>query len=211
MSPGAAPPFTIAALGTSLTARGGWLEALPGGLAPRLLRPVVTHNFGRVGANSRQGLALLDAVVGALPEVVLLEFAINDAAVHRGVSLAESVTNLTRMVRELRRALPDLRLYLMTMSPVRGWYRLLRPRLNVYYDEYAAIAAREQAGLIDHRRAWAALSPAELAEALPDGRHPIARVARAIVAAHVLAAIVQDLARLEPLPPVHPAGADPGG
>jgi len=211
MSPGAAPPFTIAGLGTSLTARGGWLEALPARLAPRLQRPVVTHNFGRVGANSRQGLALLDAVAGALPQVVLLEFAINDAALHRGVSLAESVTNLTRMVRRLRLALPGVRLHLMTMSPVRGWRRLLRSRLQAYYDQYAVIAAREQVGLIDNRPAWAALSPAALEDALPDGTHPTVRVSRAIVAANVVAAIVQDLAPLHPPPPAHPAGADPGG
>lgn len=211
MGLGAAPPFTIAGLGTSLTARGGWLEALPGGLAPRLLRPVVTHNFGRVGANSRQGLALLDAVVGALPQVVLLEFAINDAALHRGVSLAESVTNLTCMVCRLRVALPGVRLYLMTMSPVRGWRRALRSRLGVYYDQYPAIAAREQVGLIDNRAAWAALSPAALAAALPDGTHPTVRVSRAIVAANVVAAIAQDHARGDPPPPVHAAGADPCG
>jgi lysophospholipase L1-like esterase len=201
----------IAALGTSLTARGNWLESLPDSLAPLLPRPVTTHNFARAGANSRQGLALLDGVAGALPQIVLLEFAINDAALHRGVTLAESVTNMTAMVHRLRRALPDVRLYLMTMSPARGWRGLLRPRLNVYYDQYAEIAAREQVGYIDNRPAWAALSSAALAAALPDGAHPIARVSQAIVTPHVVAVLVRDLAAPVPPPRAHLPGADACG
>ncbi len=194
-SAGALPPFSIAAFGTSLTAHGAWLESLPIGLAPFLQRPVATHNFARVGANSRVGLCLLEDVARALPQVVLIEFAINDAALHRGVSLRASVMNLTTIVRQLALALPRARLYLMTMSPAHGWRGLMRPRLNMYYDQYAAIAARERVGCIDNRAAWAALSRAALHEAIPDGIHPIARVSRAIVAANVVAAIVQDFAQ----------------
>jgi lysophospholipase L1-like esterase len=206
MSDGEAPALSIAALGTSLTARGGWLETLPERLAPVLPRPVTTHNFGRVGATSRDGLALLDTVLEIRPHVVLLEFAINDAAIHRSVSLAESIANVASMVRRLRGALPDLRLYLMTMNPVRGWRSLLRPRLDAYYEQYAPLAAREQVAYIDNRASWKALSPSALAAALPDGRHPLARVAQAIVAANVAAAIERDFAGTARPPHAHAAG-----
>lgn len=195
-SGGTAPPLSVAALGTSLTARGAWLECLPDRLAPLLGRPVTTRNFARVGANSRVGLSLIDEVARALPQVVLLEFAVNDAAVHRGVSLAESAVNVTTMVRALRHAIPDAHLYLMTMNPVHGWRGLLRPRLPAYYDQYAPIASRERVGCIDNRPAWAALSRAALRAAVPDGAHPIARAAQAIVTGNVVAALVRDLVGL---------------
>jgi lysophospholipase L1-like esterase len=132
------------------------------------------------------------------PDVAIIEFAINDAALHRRVSLAESGANLTAIVRCLRSADPDMRLYLMTMSPAIGFRRLLRPRLERYYDLYPRLAARERTGLIDNRPDWAALPSATLAHALPDGSHPTAEFSASITLANVVRTLGRDLRIGEP-------------
>jgi acyl-CoA thioesterase I len=191
-------PLVIAALGTSLTARGAWLEALPTALEPVVRRRVEAVNFARVGATSRWALAVAGDAARVRPDIAIVEFATNDAALHRRVSLAESGANLTAIVRCLRSADRDIRLYLMTMSPVIGFRRLLRPGLERYYDLYPRLAARERTGLIDNRPDWAALPPATLARALPDGSHPTAEFSASITLANVVRTLGRDLRSGEP-------------
>jgi acyl-CoA thioesterase I len=186
-------PLLIAALGTSLTARGAWLQGLPDALEPMVRRPVRALNFARVGATSRWGLAVLDEVAQAGPDIAIIEFASNDAALHRRVSLAESAANLTAIIRRLHTANEAIRVYLMTMSPAVGLRGLLRPRLARYYDLYPSVAAREQTKLIDNRPDWAALPPAALVRALPDGSHPTAEFAVSITLANVVRMLARDL------------------
>lgn len=183
----------IAALGTSLTARGAWLERLPAALEPLVRRPVRALNFARVGATSRWALAVVDDVAQVRPDIAIIEFAVNDAALHRHVSLAESAANVTEIIRRLRTANRAIRLHLMTMSPAIGLRGLLRPRLGRYYDLYPSLAARERTGLIDNRPDWAALPPATLAHALPDGSHPTAEFASSITLANVVRVLARDL------------------
>jgi lysophospholipase L1-like esterase len=186
-------PLVIAALGTSLTARGAWLEGLPDALEPRVRRRVRTLQFARVGATSRWALTVVDDAAGVRPDIAIIEFATNDAALHRRVSLAESGANLTAIIRRLRSANENIRLYLMTMSPAIGLRGRLRPRLGRYYDLYPSLAAREQIGLIDNRPDWAALPPSALARALPDGAHPTAEYSVSITLAQVVRVLARDL------------------
>jgi lysophospholipase L1-like esterase len=186
-------PIVIAALGTSLTARGAWLERLPAALESLIHRPVRALNFARAGATSRRGLAAVDDAARIQPDIAIIEFAINDAALHRRVPLAESAANLTAIIRSLRASNETIRLHLMTMSPAIGLRGLLRPRLARYYDLYTSLAARERAGLIDNRADWAALPPEILARALPDGSHPTPEFAVSITLTNVVRALVRDL------------------
>jgi lysophospholipase L1-like esterase len=186
-------PLVIAGVGTSLTARGGWLEALPGALEPIIGRPVRALNFGKVGATSRWGIEVIDQVLSARADVALIEFASNDAALHRPVSFVESRRNLSLILRRLRSESTGMRLYVMTMSPVRGFRGLLRPRLGRFYDMHAQTADRERAGLIDNRPTWKALPSEELTRALPDGAHPLAEYALSITLANVVRRLVEDL------------------
>ena len=185
-------PLVLAALGTSLTARGAWLQSFSASSTYVSGRPVRTLNFAKVGATSRWGLKIANEVAQAHPDIAIIEFAINDAALHRRVSLSESGTNVTAIVRRLRAAQPDVWLYLMTMSPAIGLSSLLRPRLTRYYDLYATIAAREHAGYIDNRADWKSLSRTELAKALPDGTHPSAQFSISITLTNVLRALQRD-------------------
>ncbi len=186
-------PLVIAALGTSLTARGAWVEALPDALEARVQRPVSALRFAQVGATSRWGRRVVEDAARARPDIAIIEFAINDAALHRGVSLAESADNLVKIIRVLRTAPGNARLYLMTMSPATGIRRLLRPRLERYYDLYRSLAARHRTGLIDNRPGWAALPPAMLARALPDGAHPTDEFARSITLVNVVETLAHDV------------------
>jgi lysophospholipase L1-like esterase len=187
-------PLVIAALGTSLTARGAWLEALPAALEPLIRRRVSVLSFSRVGANSRWGLTVAGDAARACPDVALVEFAINDAAWHRGVSLEESAANLRAIVRRLRATVASNQTYLMTMNPAIGLRGLLlRPRLQRYYDRYPSIAASERAGLIDNRPDWAVLPGEMLARALPDGTHPAAEFALSITLENVVRTLSHDL------------------
>ncbi len=162
----------IAALGTSLTSRGVWLEQLPQALQPLLGCAVHALKFASSGASSRFGIGQVENVLEAAADVVTIEFATNDAAVHRGVSLQESEANITTIVRRLRGASAPPKIYLMIMGPVLGARRILRPRLARYYEVYSSIAEQETVGLIDTRSAWRALSCADLRRSLPDGLHP---------------------------------------
>lgn len=186
-------PLVIAALGTSLTARGAWVEALPGALEPLVRRPVSILNFAQVGATSRWGLTVVDGAARARPDIAIIEFAINDAALHRRVSLSESLANVTEIIRRLRTARADIQIELMTMSPAIGLRGLLRPRLGRYYDIYPRLAAREQIGLIDNRADWAALPRATLARALQDGSHPTAEFAVSITLPNIVRKLAHDI------------------
>jgi acyl-CoA thioesterase I len=175
-------PILIAALGTSLTARGAWLEQLPPLLEPVIGQAVQVANFGVAGATSRYGVTVAAAVADARPDVATIEFAINDAVIYRCMSLAESAANVRKIIRQLRMASNATRIYLMTMNPAFGVRGLLRPRLERYYDQYPYLADCEQTGLIDIRAAWMALPRSVLDRTLPDGLHPI----REAVSEHVL-------------------------
>ncbi len=188
-----AEPLLVSALGTSLTAPGAWLESLSAALEPLLNRPVRTLNFARVGATSRWGLRIVDQVSQARPDIAIVEFASNDAALHRHVPLGESRANITQIIHALKGASSKTRVYLMTMSPLIGLRGLLRPRLARYYELYPVLAAGERVGFIDNRPAWKALSRAELRRALPDGSHPTREFALSITLANVVRAIVHDL------------------
>src|SRR4051812_12543860 len=83
-------PMTVVALGTSLTHSGGWIKPLETQLTECLGRPVSVLDFGRDGATSDWGVAILGEVIRARPDVVLVEFAVNDAAWFKGFSLRHS-------------------------------------------------------------------------------------------------------------------------
>ena len=54
------------------------------------------------------------------PDVVLIEFSINDAVWLKGVSLQRSRENATKIVHAIKEARPNTRLFLMTINPTFG-------------------------------------------------------------------------------------------
>ncbi|MEV8468179.1 SGNH/GDSL hydrolase family protein [Fluviibacterium sp. DFM31] len=163
-----ARPARILAFGTSLTARGSWPEDLAATLTACLGHPVQMTRVAQNGMGSTWALAQLDRVVAARPDLVLLEFSINDADLLDGVSRRTSRARHAALLDALARDLPDTRVLLMTMSPVAGVVRhLQRPWLGAYYGIYRDLAADHGVGLADLYPRWR-VAPADL----PDGLHP---------------------------------------
>jgi lysophospholipase L1-like esterase len=138
-------------------------------------------NFGKSGASSSWGAAQVERIVARRPDVVLIEFSVNDASWLRGVSLNRSRKNIEEIVGLIRNRRPGTKVYLMTMNPVCGLRGWIRPRLQAYYDLYGELAKELEIGHIDHRPSWKGLTEPELAGAIPDGLHPTQEMAAQLI------------------------------
>lgn len=159
-------PLRIVFLGTSLTASYGWPDQVEGCAA----HPVAVSRIARPGAASDWGLARAQDVIAQRPDVVFIEFSVNDADLRHGISLRRSADNHRRLIGALRARLPGARIVLMTMSPAHGLRRLLRPRLPAYYGLYRDLARDLDTGLLDLYPRWRALP--RKARRQEDGLHP---------------------------------------
>ena len=112
----AGAPLRIVAFGTSLTAPPGWPEALVAQLETCLGRPVVLTRVAGPGQGTAWALAQTDRVIAARPDLVLIEFAINDADLLDGIGLAASRANHGRLLDALAAGLPRAQMVLMTMN-----------------------------------------------------------------------------------------------
>jgi acyl-CoA thioesterase I len=164
--------FRIVCLGTSLTGRGGWTDVLAARLAAAWRRRVQVHAVAADDTTSRWGRRQLAAVLAYEPDLVLIEFAINDAYLKHLVTPLESRRNHRALIRRLRRERPDAAILLATMSPAHGWKRwLLRPFLERHFAGYRRLSRAEGVGLVDTAPLWCA-SAAARARDIPDGLHP---------------------------------------
>lgn len=176
-----AAPLTIVAMGTSLTARGGWQQPLREALERCLRRPVAVETVARSGASSSWGLKAVDEVAAKGPDVVLVEFATNDAALNRLLTRQASRTNLRAILARLSGLEPKPRIIVMAMNPVFGLRGLLRPFLSCYIEAHRELAAEFGAEFIDHGPAWRALGRQALRGAIPDGIHPEPAAAASVI------------------------------
>lgn len=179
----------VVAFGTSLTARGGWQQALEAQLARCLRIKVDVVTLAKSGAGSDWGVQSVASVVEADPDVVLVEFSVNDAAIHRGGGFDKSRDNIRAIVGAIRERRPDARIFLMAMNPASGWRKLIRPYLNAYYDSYRPLSQQLGVGFIDHRPTWKTLTETELQSAIPDGVHPDPKVAATLIVPNIVRAV----------------------
>ncbi len=176
--PDGVTPQRIVAFGTSLSAGNAWPDRLARDLAACFGHKVAVQRVAQPGATTDWALDQVAQVVAHRPDLVLIEFAVNDADLRDGLSLDRARTRLNAMLDSLRRDLPEARIALMTMSPaygVRGW---LRPWLAQHYAQLGQIADARDLALIDLYPRWRA---AGLQDAFPDGLHPTDRATRQIV------------------------------
>lgn len=181
--PAEAREYRVVTFGTSITARGGWQAALGQSLEQCLKQPVDVLTIGGPGQASDWGLANLGRVKALQPDLVIMEFAINDADLRHWMGLRESWRNTVTLIRQLREMKPRPRVVLMTTNPVTGWKRLLRPRLDQYYQQYRKISQHYGVPLIDAAAGWSRLPPPPRAGALPDGVHPRPEILAAAILA----------------------------
>ena len=181
-------PERIVVLGTSLSARSDWPAALEAALSDCLGRPASVAVVARPGASSAWGMGQVERVAAHAPDLVVVEFAVNDADLLNGLRPGRSASAHEVILSELAALAPEARLVLMTMSPAfgpRGW---ARPRLEAHYALYPHLAARHGAGLVDLYPRWLA-RPEPPRELLPDGLHPTDAAARAVILPPLLAAL----------------------
>jgi len=189
-APAAAPRF-VAALragqpqhlvifGTSLSRSGAWVPQLQQALETRFPGLVKLTNSARGGQHSGWGAANVDTAVIALqPDIVFIEFAINDAVTRFDLSLDTIRGNLDAILDRITRALPRTEIILQVMNAAVGKPEgdpSHRRAQDAYQQIYRDAAQRRGLLLIDHSIAWQRLL-AEEGEAgfkrlVPDGVHP---------------------------------------
>lgn len=181
----------VVAMGTSLTTRYDWPAALETRLSDCLARPVTVTPVAGAGKTSDWGVGQIDRVLAARPDVVVMEFTINDADLRRKLSPAASRERHLQILGEIHGALPEARILLVGTNPTFGLRGLLRLRPGAYLDLYVDLALGDpRIGFLDLAPDWRArLETAERRAILPDGVHPDPEVARAVMVPALSAAI----------------------
>lgn len=152
---------TIVYYGTSLTAAGAWTRLLTERLEAGFPGQVVAHNTGGHGMHSGWGLQnISERVIAHKPDVVFIEFSINDAVARFNLSPDQAKTNLDRMIDRIHAIVPDCEIILQVMNPVidkpkgdPSW----RPMMETYQNNYREVAKERGLKLIDHMPAWTRL------------------------------------------------------
>jgi len=184
-------PLKIVTIGTSLTAMGGWQAPLQKDLTECLGIPVAVTNQAGSGETSHWGVQNIDAILAERPDIALIEFAANDAALNRFVSLSQSVENVREIVRAVRAQNRRAVIVIQAMNPFWGFRRWVRPFLDQYIEAHAALAQELGVDFIDHRQLWAAYSDAEMKRMIPDGAHPLPGYSARMIATHIKTWLVE--------------------
>ena len=186
---------TVVTLGTSLT--GGqyrWPDVVVGEwLQEKYPDQVQLVNLG-VGASAsiyvpgpmnqsvhqgRCGLDRAREVAEHRPDVILAEFAVNDAFVPYGISLEQSLRNMEQIFGLVRESCPGAELVLLTTNPVKdtdsGKHASQRPHLRAYIEAHRDLAKRLGLPVLDLYPEWQRLleaDPGRFDVLVPDGIHP---------------------------------------
>jgi lysophospholipase L1-like esterase len=181
--------------GTSLTAAGAWVGQVTDALNRAYPNLVTTKNVAKSGETSRYGVKHVQDVVDAAPDVVFIEFSVNDACARFNLSKEESRKNLESIIDTIQKANPDCEIILQVMNPVVGRPEGdpgYRPELPAYEQIYRDVAAARGLVLIDHGPAWKKIldqGEAEFKKLAPDGLHPGPAGAERVTTPNVLAAL----------------------
>lgn len=173
---------TLLALGTSLTANYQWPHELARQLSRCLARKVDIEVLAVAGANSSQAAKQFGSRRNRRPDIVLVEFASNDADFLDGTGLDKSRSNHKALLGRIREDVPGAQVVLMTMNPafgLRGW---VRPQLMKYNEMYRGLAAYNDVALVDLTPSWSeSLAATGYKVQLPDGLHPTQAAASRII------------------------------
>lgn len=172
-------PLRLTILGTSLTALYDWPVLVQDQLA-RCPTPVLITTVARPGATSPWGLEQIAAVLATDPDIVLIEFAANDADIRDGLWPGQSREVLEKIITDLRATDPAPALALMTMNPAQGPRGWMRPTQGAQARMYHDLAQAQSVGLVDFYPRWQALPRSERG-LRADGLHPDAQVAQRLI------------------------------
>ena len=176
----AGTPQHVLIYGTSLSKGGAWVPQLQATFAARFPGLVTLTNSARGGQHSGWGATHVDSAVVALkPDVVFIEFAINDAVTRFDLSLDTIRRNVDTLLDRIAAGLPSSEVILQIMNPAFGKAEgesAHRRNQDAYQQIYRDAAKRRGLLLVDHSVAWnhllAAEGEAAVKKLLPDGVHP---------------------------------------
>lgn len=190
-------PIKIVTLGTSLT--GGkwrWVDIMQEWLDECYPKQVTIENLG-VGASASMTVPLMEGneytwkkcgldripeAIAAKPDVVFIEFAVNDAYIPYNISLNDSRKNLESMIHSLKEANAEVEIVLQTMNVVIDMPELnltsssQRPKLFKYIKMNKRVAKKFKLQIIDHYSNWNMFlkqeGRVEYLKIVTDGVHP---------------------------------------
>jgi acyl-CoA thioesterase-1 len=149
-------PTRIMTYGTSLTAGGAWVDQLAAALHDEFGDAAEVVNVGAGAMWSQWGVEnLSERVLSQSPDVVFIEFAMNDAFLPYDTSTEACRVNLCYMLDRVKAALPRCECVLQCMNVCVDEHSELRPNLAAYYQVYRAVAAERRLTLIDNEPLWA--------------------------------------------------------
>ncbi|MCM8532234.1 MAG: SGNH/GDSL hydrolase family protein [Lentisphaeraceae bacterium] len=166
----------IVVYGTSLTHRGPWVPVFKKMLKEKFGDKASLINSGGSGKDSNWGLANLEKkVLKHKPDVVFIEFGMNDA-VTRFKNTKETVEhNIELMITRIQKSFSNCEIILATMNPAfhPDGHRSNRKALNDYYEIYRELAETHNLPLIDHFKNWQSfLKGKDYKLYIPDAIHP---------------------------------------
>ena len=169
----------VVVYGTSLTSGGAWPEQMRREVEARYPGQIRLTDTAKSGEHSDWGVSHFQSrVIDEKPDVLFLEFAVNDAVQRFHIPLERSRHNLERMIDRVRAANPNVEVVLQTTNPVidrpkgdSGY----RPYLYNYFGVVREVAAARGTVLIDQETAWQKVldeGRAAYRTLVPDGLHP---------------------------------------
>lgn len=174
-------PQTIVIMGTSLSAAGSWAVLFERKMS---VYPVTIINFANGGQDSSYGVEIIQQVLDSKPDVVFIEYSMNDALTERDMTVSESYVNLDTIVKAILKEYPECEIILQTMNLAYGLPGESRPNLEAYYQIYRDYAKTYGLFLIDYCLAWEEAfnaNPDLIREYIPDGVHPVKKGLNAVV------------------------------
>lgn len=176
----AGKPQHIVIYGTSLSKGGAWVPQLQEKLTERYPGLVTLTNGAKGGQNSSWGRDHVESnVIAHGPDVVFIEFAINDAVTRFNLSVDDVRANLDVILDRIGAALPQCEIILQVMNPAVGKAEgdpSHRRNQDAYQQIYRDAARQRGLLLIDHSIAWNRLLQVEgeagFKRYVPDGVHP---------------------------------------
>jgi acyl-CoA thioesterase-1 len=194
----------IVTYGTSLTAGAAWVTQMQSELDRQFPGLPIMANRAQGAMWSGWGVTNLDArVLQENPDVVFIEFAINDAYLDYHTSVEQSRANLENMIDRLLAQNKNCQIILLTMNPPtnnpdrfepRGPHLDQRPNYQAYYNVYRQVARKRKLTLIDLNKSWEKLlreDQARFDRLVLDGIHPNELGAREIITPEILKVILR--------------------
>lgn len=189
----AGTPQKIVFYGTSLTQGGAWVSQVSQALEKAFPGLVSFSNGAKSGEHSRWGVKNLETnVLAQNPDVVFIEFSVNDAVGRFEISQEESRRNLESMIDRIKQANPNADIILQVMNPVIDrppGHAGHRPQLAEYQEIYRQVGRERGLLVIDHMPAWNKLLESDektFRAYVPDGLHPQAKGYSVIVTPEIL-------------------------